>query len=79
MADQLTDEQIAEFKEAFALFDKDGDGTLRLLFILSWCFVVSGLVIWVGLVRKSTFSLLLVIFSFSPRFPARNKLCSGSC
>jgi len=25
-ADQLTDEQIAEFKEAFALFDKDGDG-----------------------------------------------------
>ena len=28
MADQLTDEQIAEFKEAFALFDKDGDGTV---------------------------------------------------
>ena len=27
MADQLTEEQIAEFKEAFALFDKDGDGT----------------------------------------------------
>lgn len=26
-AAQLTDEQIAEFKEAFALFDKDGDGT----------------------------------------------------
>jgi len=26
MADQLTEEQIAEFKEAFALFDKDGDG-----------------------------------------------------
>jgi Ca2+-binding EF-hand superfamily protein len=26
MADLLTDEQIAEFKEAFALFDKDGDG-----------------------------------------------------
>ena len=22
----LTDEQVAEFKEAFALFDKDGDG-----------------------------------------------------
>ena len=22
----LTEEQIAEFKEAFALFDKDGDG-----------------------------------------------------
>ncbi|URE02718.1 hypothetical protein MUK42_19654 [Musa troglodytarum] len=26
MAEQLTDEQISEFKEAFSLFDKDGDG-----------------------------------------------------
>ncbi|OXB70849.1 UNVERIFIED_CONTAM: hypothetical protein H355_013662 [Colinus virginianus] len=26
MADQLTEEQIAEFKEAFSLFDRDGDG-----------------------------------------------------
>merc|ERR1712138_122418 len=25
---QLTEEQIAEFKEAFPLFDKDGDGTI---------------------------------------------------
>lgn len=29
MADQLTEEQIAEFKEAFSLFDKDGDGEFR--------------------------------------------------
>ncbi|XP_006832892.2 calmodulin [Amborella trichopoda] len=28
MADQLTDEQISEFKEAFSLFDKDGDGCI---------------------------------------------------
>ena len=28
MVDQLTEEQIAEFKEAFSLFDKDGDGTI---------------------------------------------------
>ncbi|CAL8267155.1 unnamed protein product [Boreogadus saida] len=28
MADQLTEEQIAEFKEAFSLFDKGGDGTI---------------------------------------------------
>lgn len=28
MASQLSDEQIAEFKEAFSLFDKDGDGTI---------------------------------------------------
>ena len=26
MSDQLTEEQISEFKEAFSLFDKDGDG-----------------------------------------------------
>ena len=31
MADQLTEEQIAEFKEAFSLFDKDGDGEYRLI------------------------------------------------
>merc|ERR1711997_1246605 len=28
MADQLTEEQIAEFKEAFSLFDKDGNGLI---------------------------------------------------
>ncbi len=27
MVEQLTGDQIAEFKEAFSLFDKDGDGT----------------------------------------------------
>ena len=26
--DQLTEEQIREFKEAFSLFDKDGNGTI---------------------------------------------------
>jgi calmodulin len=26
MVEQLTEEQIAEFKEAFSVFDKDGDG-----------------------------------------------------
>jgi hypothetical protein len=31
MADQLSEEQIGEFKEAFSLFDKDGDG-IHLLF-----------------------------------------------
>ncbi|XP_028934248.1 calmodulin-like protein 3 [Ornithorhynchus anatinus] len=28
MTDQLSEEQIAEFKEAFSLFDKDADGTI---------------------------------------------------
>lgn len=32
MADQLTEEQIAEFKEAFSLFDKDGDGKKNSIF-----------------------------------------------
>ncbi|KAL4575066.1 hypothetical protein LXL04_021907 [Taraxacum kok-saghyz] len=26
MGDQLTDDQISEFKEVFSLFDKEGDG-----------------------------------------------------
>jgi len=29
MAYQLNEEQIAEFKEAFALFDKNGDGFIK--------------------------------------------------
>ncbi|KAF9296233.1 hypothetical protein BGZ74_010417 [Mortierella antarctica] len=28
MADQLTESQLSEFKEAFSLFDKDSDGTI---------------------------------------------------
>eukprot|EP01120_Amphizonella_sp_Union-15-10_P012452 TRINITY_DN552_c0_g1_i1.p1 TRINITY_DN552_c0_g1~~TRINITY_DN552_c0_g1_i1.p1 ORF type:complete len:150 (-),score=49.03 TRINITY_DN552_c0_g1_i1:81-530(-) len=28
MVDQLSEEQVAEFKEAFSLFDKDGDGNI---------------------------------------------------
>jgi calmodulin len=28
MADSLTDEQVAEFREAFSLFDKNGDGQI---------------------------------------------------
>ena len=28
MAEQLTEDQIAEFKEAFSLFDKHGDSTI---------------------------------------------------
>jgi len=31
MAEHLSDEQIAEFKEAFALFDKDGDGKFHVV------------------------------------------------
>ncbi|EIE92515.1 hypothetical protein RO3G_17113 [Rhizopus delemar RA 99-880] len=28
MSDQLSQEQIAEYREAFQLFDKDGDGSI---------------------------------------------------
>lgn len=30
MGDQLSEEQIADFKEAFSLFDKDGDGIIKI-------------------------------------------------
>jgi len=30
MADDLTEEQKAELKEAFSLFDRDGDGTITI-------------------------------------------------
>ncbi|KAB5560716.1 hypothetical protein DKX38_005673 [Salix brachista] len=36
MADQLTDDQISEFKEAFILFDKDGDGRQSFLNTSKW-------------------------------------------
>jgi hypothetical protein len=35
MAEELSEEQIAEFKEAFSLFDKDGDGK-KISVYLSW-------------------------------------------
>jgi len=38
MVEQLTEEQIAEFKEAFSLFDKDGDGEF---FAFQFFFVTS--------------------------------------
>ncbi len=40
MVEQLTEEQIAEFKEAFSLFDKDGDGKYVALFSDCWYSVV---------------------------------------
>ncbi|KAJ6755527.1 GTP-BINDING PROTEIN RAB6 [Salix purpurea] len=36
MADQLTDDKISEFKEAFSLFDKDGDGRQSFLNTSKW-------------------------------------------
>ena len=30
MGEQLSEEQIADFKEAFSLFDKDGDGIIKI-------------------------------------------------
>ncbi|THG18163.1 hypothetical protein TEA_018768 [Camellia sinensis var. sinensis] len=39
MADQLTDDQISEFKEAFSLFDKDGDGQILSLSIYIYIYI----------------------------------------
>lgn len=46
MAEQLTEEQIAEFKEAFCLFDKDGDGISTHYYIS--CLDFLGLFTFVG-------------------------------
>jgi hypothetical protein len=48
MADQLTEEQIAEFKEAFSLFDKDGDGTSTHTHARSLDFASSGVLLLLG-------------------------------
>jgi hypothetical protein len=37
MAVEYTEDQIAEFKEAFSLFDKDGDGEYRWIWFGSCC------------------------------------------
>jgi Ca2+-binding EF-hand superfamily protein len=53
MSEQLTEEQIAEFKEAFSLFDKDGDGIV--VFSTLFCFLVfcfSQVKIYIGFSRS---------------------------
>lgn len=43
MTDILSDEQIVDFKEAFGLFDKDGDGKKRFFFfVVSMIFIKGG-------------------------------------
>ena len=49
MAEQLTDEQVAEFKEAFSLFDKDGDGKV----------LVFSMYVSLGMQRKSVCAVVL--------------------
>lgn len=34
--ENITEEQIEEFREAFALFDKDGDGSINNKVALDW-------------------------------------------
>ncbi|PKU63018.1 Calmodulin [Dendrobium catenatum] len=49
MADELTDEQISEFKEAFSLFDKDGDGEMIRLISLDYPWFLRILVVYSAL------------------------------
>jgi Ca2+-binding EF-hand superfamily protein len=40
MADQLSEEQIVEFREAFSLFDKDGDGKYEYIYLCPLTFAL---------------------------------------
>jgi Ca2+-binding EF-hand superfamily protein len=53
MSDQLTEEQIAEFKEAFSLFDKDGDGECPCVDFLSISVVLVAMKAMGGLIHAS--------------------------
>ncbi|CAJ1947730.1 unnamed protein product [Sphenostylis stenocarpa] len=52
MADQLTDDQISEFKEAFSLFDKDGDGSRSLMLSVFDCILKIAVFVDRSLIRK---------------------------
>lgn len=56
MADQLTDEQISEFKEAFSLFDKDGDGLFSLSLSQVLCIWFDLIYAFVVFVDRCSFS-----------------------
>ncbi len=61
MVEQLTEDQIAEFKEAFSLFDKDGDGTfvfflISLLMTMLACFIEDFVCVFVAVVIVDFFS-----------------------
>ncbi|KAE9599706.1 putative EF-hand domain pair protein [Lupinus albus] len=56
MADQLTDEQISEFKEAFSLFDKDGDDSFCFYFIIIT-------LLWLKTIHDLIYVLKLKFFS----------------
>ena len=49
-AEDLNEDQIAEFKEAFELFDKDGDGTIttKVIFVFrcSFCLEQKSIILW---------------------------------
>ena len=49
-AEDLNEDQIAEFKEAFELFDKDGDGTIttKVIFVPSYSFCLEQKSIFCG-------------------------------
>lgn len=58
MAEQLTEEQISEFKEAFSLFDKDGDG----IYLISCLFFNRLFIASLNLdLLFSSFSLMIIV------------------
>jgi len=64
MVEQLTEEQIAEFKEAFSLFDKDGDGTYVCFFFFFICLLMTMLVCFIEDFVCVFVAVVIVVFSF---------------
>ncbi len=64
MVEQLTEEQIAEFKEAFSLFDKDGDGTYLCFFFFLICLLMTMLACFIEDFVCVFVAVVIVFFLF---------------
>lgn len=75
MTDVLSEEQIVDFKEAFGLFDKDGDGKQNFsFFVVSIIFIRGYLHIYIYIYYSVEFFFRLIEFSSVSYY----ELCASS-